>query len=177
MSEFDPAGNLDKSPPKSLAAFLSEGEEHARLWRPEELGAIFRHQMAAPVVVDLGGVDAAVAARLRNLTSAQNLLLTSFRDLFLHPVPPLELLALTKDFAKGNMDQPDSAIPNDVAAVVYYLTIAAGLVRLNQRISRLGDAELKRGLEGARGKAWVEAPLKDLLGEAIRKLEQPGAKP
>ena len=176
MSEFDPAGTLSKSPPKSLAAFLAEGEERARLWRPDELAAIFRHQMSAPVLVDLGGTDPVTAARLKALSNAQGLLLTSFRDLFLHPIPPVELLTLTKDFAKGNMDQPDSVLPNDVAAVVYYLTIAAGLVRLNQRISRLGDAELKRGLEWAKSKPWVEPALQDLLGEAVRKLETPGGK-
>ena len=169
MSEFDPAGTLSKSPPKSLAAFLAEGEDRARLWRPEELGAIFRHQMSAPVVVDLGGTDPATAARLKALSHAQGLLLTSFRDLLLHPIPPIELLTLTKDFAKSNMDQPDSVLPNDVAAVVYYLTIAAGIVRLNKRISRLGDVELKRGLEWAKSKPWVEPALQDLLGEAVRK--------
>jgi hypothetical protein len=170
MSEFDSAGTLFKSAPKNLAAFLAAGEERARLWRPEELGAIFRHQMSAPILVDLGGFDSTTAARLKTLSEAQNLLLKSFLDLFLHPVPPIELLILTKDFAKGNMDQPDSSLPNDVAAVLYYLSIAAALVRLGRRISRLGDAELKRGLEWSKGKSWVEPPLQRLLDEALQKI-------
>ncbi len=177
MSEFDSAGTLSKSRPKSLAAFLAAGEEQARLWQPEELGAIFRHQMSAPILVDLGGFDPATAARLKTLSNAQNLLLTSFLDLFLHPVPPIELLTLTKDFAKGNMEQPDSSLPNEVAAVLYYLSIAAGLVRLGRRITQLSDAELKRGLEWSKGKAWVELPLQQLLDEALRKLAQPGPNP
>src|SRR5271170_5544606 len=176
MSEFDSAGTLFKSAPKSLAAFLAAGEERARLWRPEELGAIFRHQMSSPILVDLGGFDPATAARLKTLSHAQSLLLTSFQDLFLHPVPPIELLALTKDFAKGNMDHPDSSLPNDVAAVLYYVSIAAAYVRLNQRITQLGDAELKRGLEWARGKRWVDPVLQKLLDEALQKLAQPASK-
>jgi hypothetical protein len=177
MSEFDSAGTLSKSPPKSLAAFLAAGEERARLWQPEELGAIFRHQMSAPILVDLGGFDPVTAARLKTLSNAQSLLLKSFLDLFLHPVPPIELLTLTKDFDKGNMDQPDSSLPNDVAAVLYYVSIAAALVRLDRRISQLSDAELKRGLEWAKGKAWVEPRLLQLLDEAVQKLAQSGPIP
>ena len=170
MSEFDSAGALSKSPPKSLAAFLAAGEERARLWRPEELGAIFRPQMSAPVLMDLGGFAPATAARLKTLSHAQSLLLTSFLDLFLHPVPPVELLTLTKDFAKGNMDHPDASLPNEVAAVLYYVSIAAAYVRLDQRISQLGDAEFQRGLEWSKGKPWVEARLQRLLDEALQKL-------
>jgi len=175
MSEFDSVGALWKSAPKSLAAFMAAGQESSRLWRPEELGAIFRHQMSSPILVDLGGFDPATAARLKTLSHAQSLLLTSFQDLFQHPIPPIELLTLTKEFAKGNMDQPDSSLPNDVAAVLYYASIAAALVRLDRRISQLGDAELKRGLEWAKGKSWVEAPMRQLLEEALQKLARPSA--
>src|SRR5271155_1066680 len=177
MSEFDSAGTLAKSPPKSLAAFLAAGEERARLWQPEELGAIFRHQMSAPILVDLGGFDPATAAQLKTLSQAQSLLLKSFLDLFLHPVPPIELLTLTKDFAKGNMDHPDSSLPNEIAAVLYYASIAAALVRLDKRISQLSDAELKRGFLWVRSQAWVEPPIQNLLDEALQKLAQGGPKP
>jgi hypothetical protein len=170
MSEFDSAGTLFKSAPKSLAAFLAAGEERARLWQPEELGAIFRHQMSAPILVDLGGFDPATAARLRTLSEAQSLLLKSFLDLFLHPVPPIELLTLTKDFAKGNMEHPDSSLPNEVAAVLYYVSIAAAYLRLDRKISQLSDAELKRGLLWSKSRPWVEAPIQNLLDETLQKL-------
>jgi hypothetical protein len=174
MSDFDSSGALFKSAPKSLAAFLAAGAERARLWQPEELGAIFRHQMSAPILVDLGGFDPATAGRLRTLSDAQNLLLKSFLDLFLHPVPPVELLTLTKDFAKGNMDHPESSLPNEVAAVLYYASIAAALVRLDRRISQLSDAELKRGLSWAKGQPWVEQQIQQLLGAALQKLASSG---
>ena len=63
MSDFDSAGALFKSAPKSLSALLAAGEERTRLWRADELGAIFRHQLSAPILVDLGGFDSANAAR------------------------------------------------------------------------------------------------------------------
>jgi hypothetical protein len=170
MSEFDSAAALSKSPPKSLAAFLAAGAERARLWRPEELSAIFRHQLSAPILVDLGGFDPATSARLKTLGDAQGLLLKSFSDLFHHPVPPLELLTLTKDFAKANMDHPESSLPQEVAAALYYASIAAALVRLDARISQLKDAELQRGLGWAKDQPWVDDKTRELLAAALKKI-------
>ncbi len=56
MSEFDSSEAVFKSRAKKLASLLAAGEEGLRLWQPEELAAIFRHQMAAPIIVDLGRI-------------------------------------------------------------------------------------------------------------------------
>ncbi|HEX3718876.1 MAG TPA: hypothetical protein VH595_12985 [Verrucomicrobiae bacterium] len=173
MSDFDSAGALSKSAPKSLAALMAEGAERAGLWRPDELGAIFRHQLSAPILVDLGGLDSATAARLKLLAEAQSLLLKSFSDLLLHPAPPVELLSLTKDFAKANMDHPESSLPKEVAAVLYYASISAALVRRGERISQLKDAELERGLRWAKDQPWVDKQIQQLLVQALNKM--PGA--
>jgi hypothetical protein len=174
MSEFDTANALLKSAPKCLAAFMAAGDERARLWRTDELGAVFRHQLSAPILVDLGGFDPATANRLKGLSEAQGLLLKSFLELFLHPAPPVELLTLTKEFAKTNMDHPDSILPKEVAAALYYTSIAAGLVRLDRRISRLSDADLERGLTWARNQEWVDGRIQRLLAKALKKLSQAG---
>jgi len=170
MSEFDSAATLSKSPPKSLAALLTAGAERTRLWRPEELSAIFRHQMSSPILVDLGGFDPATATRLKILGEAQCLLLKSFSDLFHHPVPPLELLTLTKDFAKANMDHPESALPQEVAGALYYASIATAMVRLDARISQLKDAELQRGLHWAKDQPWVDGQTREILVQALKKI-------
>jgi hypothetical protein len=169
MSEFDSAGSVFQRQPKSLAALLQASGEGVRLWRPEELAAIFRHQMSAPVLVDLGGYDPGTAARLKRLSDAQSLLLKSFSDLFHHPAPPLELLELTKDFAKANMDHAQSSLPGEVAAALYYTSIAAALVRLGARITRLPDAELRRGLLWTSDQTWLDAETKQLLLQAVAK--------
>ena len=170
MPEFDSAGSVFKSRPQHLAALLAERAEHGRLWRTDELGAIFRHQMAAPVIVDLGGFDPATALRLKSLSEAQGLVLKSFAELFHHPAPPLELLQLTKDFAKLNLDHPESCLPPEIAAALYYVGIATALVRLDQRISQLSDADLRRGLSWVRDQTWVDADTRELLGRALAKL-------
>ncbi len=174
MPEFDSAGSVFHSRPQHLAALLAERAEPARLWRVEELGAIFRHQLSAPVMVDLGGFDPATALRLRHLSEAQGLVLKSFGELFRHPAPPLELLQLTKDFAKLNRDHPESCLPPEIALALYYLAIAAAWVRLGKRITQLPDAELRRGLAWTRGQSWVEGETRELLDAALAGLPAAG---
>ena len=175
MSEFDSAESVFQRQPKSLAALLEASGERVRLWRPEELGAIFRHQMSAPVLVDLGGYNPGTAARLKTLSAAQGLLLKSFSDLFHHPAPPLELLELTKDFAKANMDNAQSSLPGEVAAALYYTCIAAALARLDARITRLPEAELRRGLLWTGEQTWLDKETKQLLLQAAAKIAPSGS--
>jgi hypothetical protein len=170
MSAFDPAWSVFKSRPKALAALLAEREEGGRLWRSDELAAVFRHQMSAPVIVDLGGFDPATAVRLKTLSEAQGLLLKSFGELLHHPAPPVELLVLTKDFAKLNLDHSDSTLPSEIAGVLYYSSIAAALVRLDTRITQLNDADLRRGLRWTREQPWIDQQTKELVAQALDKL-------
>ena len=136
--------------PRQISDILGIGADTATLWRPDELAAIFRHQMAAPVVFDLESLGTAKARRLANLTAAQGLVLKSFADLFQHNSPPLELLQLTKDFAKRNRDQPESVLPTEIATLLYFASIAAALVHRGERITRLSNSELRGGFEWAR---------------------------
>ena len=172
MSEFDPVSSVHKSRPKALVALLAAREERGRLWRPDELAAVFRHQMTAPIAVDLTGFDAARAAQLKNLSEAQGLLLKSFGDLFRHRNPPLELLQVTKEFAKLNLDHPESVLPHEIATALYYASIAAALVRLDTRISQLKDSDLRRGLSWVRDQAWVDSETRILIEQAAEKLDR-----
>jgi len=176
MSELNSSAAVFKSRAKSLSALMEAGSEQARLWGPEELAAIFRHQMSAPVLVDLGGFDPGTAVRLKTLSEAQGLLLKSFSDLFHHLSPPIELLKLAKDFAKANMDHPESGLPTEIVSVLYYTSIAAALVRLDARISQLKEVDLRRGLLWAKEQAWVDDETKVLLGKALEKIPRGNGK-
>lgn len=158
-----------KSRANKLAALMATGEERATLWRADELAAIFRHQLSAPVVVDLGSFDARTATRLRTLSEAHGLLLKSFADLFHHPSPAKELLELVKDFAKTNLDHPESGLPAEIVSVLYYTSIAAALVHLNERISKLSDTDLQNGLRWAQQQPWLDEKTRGLLAEASKK--------
>ena len=157
-----------------LSEMLGLEPDNTRLWRPEELAAVFRHQMAAPVVFDLGGADPTAADRLRLLTQAQGLLIKSFADLIGHACPPLELLRLTKDFAKANRDHPEAVLPREIAEVLYFGSIAAALVRCRARITRLTNVELRQGFRWGATQVWVDAPMKELFAEALRKVSNGG---
>src|SRR5215469_13647118 len=139
MSESESSAALLKSRAQQLSTLMASGEEHSPLWRPDELAAMFRHQMSAPVLMDLGSFDPRTANQLKALTAAQGLLLSSFADLFNHANPPIQLLQLVKDFAKANLDHPESGLPREIATALYYASIAAALVRLGKRISQLPD--------------------------------------
>ena len=169
MSDFDSSAAVFKSRAKKLATLMATGEERARLWRPDELAAMFRHQMSAPMLVDLGTFDPRTATRLRTLSEGQGLLLKSFADLFHHPAPPIELLELIKDFAKANLDHPESGLPDEIATTLYYTSIAAALIRLDAHISQLPDADLQRGLRWTMEQAWLDEKTKELLGKALGK--------
>ena len=155
----------DSQPPRSsqLSDILGIGPENPRLWRPDELAAIFRHQMAAHLVFDLGSMGPPFSRRLAKLSEAQGLVLKSFADLLHHPSPPLELLRITKDFAKANRDHPESLLPPEIAAVLYYASIAAALVRCGARITRLSNHELQKGFQWAGSQAWIDDQMKDLF--------------
>jgi hypothetical protein len=96
--------------------------------------------------------------------------LKSFSDLFHHPAPLVELLELVKDFAKANLDHPESGLPGEIATALYYTSIAAALVQLDTRISQLPDAELQRGLNWTREQPWLDEKTRELAAKAIEKI-------
>jgi hypothetical protein len=170
MSDFDSSASLIKSRARELAALMGSTDERGPLWRADELAALFRHQMSAPMLMDLGSFDPRTAAQVKTLATAQGLVLSSFADLFNHAAPPLQLLQLVKDFAKANMEHPESGLPAEIAATLYYLSIAAALVRLDKRITHLPDADLLRGLAMTAKQAWLDERTKTLLADAMKKL-------
>jgi hypothetical protein len=179
MPESDSSSAVFKSRAKELAALMASGAERERLWRPEELAAIFRHQISSAMLVDLGSFDPNAAANVKLVSQAQGLLLKSFADLFHHSTPPVELLKLVKDFAKANLDHPESGLPAEIASALYYMSIASALVHLDTRISRLPDADLRRGLAQTREQPWLDDPTKKLLAQALDKISggQKGTRP
>ena len=152
---------------KQLATLLDLAPDAARLWRDEELGAILRHQLTAPMQVDLINLERGLAVKVRNLAEAQGLTLKSFGDLLAHPNPPVELLQVTKDFAKACRLSPHSSLPHEIASVLYFASIAAALVRCRRRITGLSNADLADGLNWVLARPWLDAPTRTLIEESL----------
>lgn len=164
--------------PGNWASLIDLEPAPQRLWSSAELGAIFRHQLSAAVEFDLAAVHPTAGKRLTSLCAAQQLLVRSFGDLLFHPNPPLELLVMVKDFAKANARSRDSEIPENVARALYYLAIAAALVKHRRRITSVSDHELHDSFRWALDLPWIEGSAKALLVDAVKVLnEQPSGEP
>jgi hypothetical protein len=126
--------------------------------------------LTAPVPLDLGAVDAALAGRARAWAEGQGLVLKSFGDLLHHPNPLPELLELAKEFAKEHRTDPESPLRREVATVLYYASIAVALARCGRRITRHDDATLVQGFRWGREQPWVDEATRGLLREGLRAL-------
>jgi hypothetical protein len=161
--------------PRRVARLFDASESDGeRFWRPEELAAVLRHQLSAPLRVDIAGLACGSAARLKTLAESQGLLLKSFGDLLHHPCPPLELLEETKQFAKTCRISPQSPVPKDVAAVLYFASIAVAMTRCGRRISALSRDELTRGFRWVAEQSWVDEKTRGLISEAVAILPESG---
>lgn len=159
------AAPLDQAGPDQLAGLLECASSDQPLWRLEDLGGILAHQLGLPL-----GVQPALRPAAESSGGAQALALT-LRDVLHGPgAPSVELLAQVKQFAKQQRLAAEAALPREICTVLYYGSIAAALVHRRQRISRLSDDELVRGLSWMAGQAWVDGATRALASQAVAAL-------
>lgn len=172
----DPSPSESSQPAKpDLARLMQAGTPGHGVFREDELAAILRHQLSTPVEFDLASLDRTMAAKLRMLADGHGLLVRSFRDLLLHPHPPIELLRMTKQFAKSCHNHPDSPLPEPIASLLYFCSIVAALLRCRQRITAMDDATLARGVRSLLEQSWLDEGLRGLLSEWLSTVQ--GADP
>lgn len=153
---------------QTVAALLDAGLDDGRIWNPAELEAILKHQLSAPIQVDLVSMEQHLAAQLRLAVESQGLLLKSFGDLLCHPNPPLELLRLTKDFAKACRQSHGGPLPREIATILYFASIVVAMVRCRYRITRLEDAEIRHGVEQCLAQPWLDPRTRRLFDEGLK---------
>lgn len=153
-----------------LSKMLDLTATTADLWQPEELAAILRHQLSAPLAVALGPLSAEVPQATRDLSPRD--VPASLGDLLGHPKPPMALLELTKRFAKLCRTDAENVLPEAIAMLLYYASIVAAILRHGRRISDLDDEALRRGLKWGCGQTWIDATIGDLLREGLEHLDK-----
>ena len=158
---------VEKSRAQSLAEVLEMGVDDRPLWRPGELSAILKHQLSAPLELDLA-FGGPAPPRHSPAGPGQGPAIESFRDLLHHPNPPIELLESTKEFAKACRARPDAPLPDEIATILYLLAIVAATTRCRRRITKLDDQSLLRKLDWAVGQPWVDESTRALLREGQR---------
>ena len=119
--------------------------------------------MSAPIEIDLGRIDPALSERTTTPQVAGGPPIATFRDLLEHPNPPVDLLELTKRFAKRCREDRDGLLPEEVAGVLYLWSIVAAKVRCGRRISSMDDASLERNIDWALRHPWLDPSARDLF--------------
>jgi hypothetical protein len=142
--------NNDNRPRENLASLIDLDPTADRIWATDELAALFHHQLSATAKI-APGTEAATR---------------TVGELLADPNPAVEQLVELKDFAKANASHHDSVLPSDLAKVLYYLAIAAALVRTGRRITSMSDPELATSLRWAGSQPFVTEPFRRLLADA-----------
>jgi hypothetical protein len=166
------AGLMSLAGAQAPAVANASQDASAATWTDSEMAAIWRHQLDAPLAVDLGGISADAGATVTmhaqpNRTGRE---LRSFGDLIGHPRPPLELLQLAKEFAKAQRYAAQTDFPVETALVIYYASIVLALLRTGRRITEMTDADLRRGIAWSLRQQWLDAKTQALFEEALANL-------
>ncbi len=164
--------DLKHANPTQLAGLLRIPAGSDCDWQPEELAAIYRHQLSASIESDFTELSPDLARQLKRPASPDKAWPETFGELFQQPDPPDWLLELTKHFAKAHRNATDSPVPQEVATVLYFMSLAAAMVRCGRRLSKLDDSALQEGLAWCRSQCWVDDATRELLGKALEQTGQ-----
>jgi len=151
-----------------VAQLFKLGEPGQQMWRREELREILRHQLSAPVEFDFGYLGPEATDRLDKLLSQADPPVRSFHDLLHHPAPPVELLVLTKEFARAGLRGADALLPREIASMLYVLSIVAAMKHCGCRITKLDTQGLRHILDWALEQPWVDESTRAFLQEGYQ---------
>jgi hypothetical protein len=157
--------------PEGLARILAVDDNTTELWNRAEMQAMWQHQLSAPMHIDLESVVSVRATELRNSPRMAEFKSKTFADLLQDPSPPVELLKLTKEFAKQTLKDAEEAQLKDVATALYYASYAAGLLRCGELIGSMNRGELRPGFDWTLRQPWLDEKTKGLICEARGSLE------
>jgi len=150
-----------------VAEMFALAHQSKRIWRQEELNVLLRHQLDAPLALDLSGGNRLEALRIHTLLHGENPPINTLRDLLHHPHPPKDILSLTKVFFKTLRTEMDGFFATEVATVLYYAVILVAQHRLNMRMSTQPDAVLTEGYRWAAAQSWMDDNLRQLFTQVL----------
>ena len=152
---------LEGSSPEILAQMLDLSSDPNTRWSDDDLAAIWRHQGTLPLATLFS--DQQWQDATDEFASTQESDSVTMQDLFANPRPPISLLQRLKQLAKQNARSAGEAFPADVAAALYFGSIAMALVCHEQRISRADDEVLRNGFSLMMRQIWLDDRAIDLF--------------
>jgi hypothetical protein len=144
-----------------------------RLWRTEELGAVLRLQLAAPIFSLLEEFEPEKAARLEAVLAVDGHFsgIGCFADLFHLSPPPRELLSSTKDLARSQLANPQAMLPREITLVLFYASLLLLHLRCYEPLSSLNRGALFKGVQWALEQSWLDGEARRLFEEGQRRLK------
>ena len=170
MTNQDSEHTLFVTKPEGLARIMDD--DATDLWSPAEMKAMWCHQLTTLIDIDLGSVTSVRATALRSTPHLASFQGKSFAELFADPAAPIELLELTKEFAKETLKQTEEKQLKEIASALYYAAYAAGLLRFGKLIGSMSEAELGPGFNWAIKLHWLDNETRRLIDDA-RKVKVP----
>jgi hypothetical protein len=165
---------VTSSTPEQISKLLQLDQATPEQWRPEDLRAMVRHQMSAPLEFDLGTVKLSQLDQktgAESLTDAARSDIKSFGDLLQSDRPPLELLKLSQKFFKQNVAASSKgSMEQKIAYLFYLLSIVAARTRLEVKTSKLSDKELLNGIQSMVNGTWIDDQVRELLEDGRRRI-------
>ena len=166
----------DQSKPRAgelLAGLIAFDEDGRALWPSADLEVSLRQHLRCPLSTLATRVDPLGL----NVATAGAELTGTLGDLLLRDrTPSLDLLRALKDFAKREVTSSRASVPPDIALLLYYGSIIVARLRRGERISRLSDDDLRRGLNWAARQLWLDAHTRDLFFDGMAYLRAPRAR-
>jgi hypothetical protein len=154
------------SRPEGLARILSLDDEAVELWSPEEMKAMWLHQMATSLEIELGTITPEQASGSQQASFEGK----TFRDLLAHPEPPLRLLEMIKEFSKRTLKESDDKQWKEIASGLYYASYAAALTRCGKSLGSLKDHHLVAGFGWALDRSWLDEQTRALIAQAVKQV-------
>lgn len=160
--------DIDKTDSRALSRLLDIGNEESHLWTEDELAAMLRHQLEAPLAIDLKSVAADIENQLSELRGQDDKPLSTFADALFHPNPPLVLTTLIKEFAKQLRD--NQVLNDDIASFLYVAAICAAIGNGDRSMTSLENDTILDNIRQLLSLPWLDERARPLLEGAIQDL-------
>lgn len=162
------------------STFGLDREKLAKLWQmgkdmPKEQGdrdkvqgkaELLEDRLAESLPLDTGmqhllpEIVAKVCEKLKPFTGC------SFKSLLLDPETDLRIIKTIKDLHKRQTKSASSELEQEVAAIIYYASIASALVHHDVMITKFSYKDMGQSLAELRKSKWLQSDMKNLFSDA-----------
>lgn len=159
--------------PRRLSLALDFTKFESPLWLPDEAAEILREELQSRIEAACDDADFLRVFREQARTSKS--IPPTLGQLFSMDSPPPWLLELVKRWSKSMLRSAQPQIPKDVAYVLHFACICAGLRAGLRSITRSSDGELLNSLKLLLSYSWLDAELRRLFELTQSQLAPPNS--